>query len=92
MWYITSQNKTKCLEEKILEGNAENAVRRRLFMTGDYNPDEQKIASLVKRTMKKILEEYGDYNLVRHHVKNESLTSIVDSVLDSIFKSPKRHK
>lgn len=85
MWYnVTSQNKEKGLEEKILEGDAETAVRRRLYMTGDYNPDQERITRLTKRVMTKILEKYKNYNVVRHHVSGESLSPVVDEILDSL--------
>lgn len=84
MWYKFSQ--TKGLEEKIIEGSAEQAIRRRLFANGDYNPTPEAIAALTKRVMKQILDKYGNYNLVRHHVKGESLSPAVDEIVSKIIK------
>lgn len=86
MWYRTSQNKARGLEEKILEGDAEHAIRRRLYFTGDYNPDQEKITRLTNRAMKKILDKYGNYNVVRHHLSGELLSPIVDEIVDSLVK------
>lgn len=87
MWYRISQNKLiKGLEEKILEGNAENSVRRRLFMTGDYNPDAERVKRLTNKVLTQILDKYGNYNLVRHHMSGESLAPAVDEIVDKILK------
>jgi len=86
MWYTTSQNKVRSLEEKILEGDAEHAIRRRLYFTGDYNPDQERVTRLTNRAMKKILDKFGNYNVVRHHVSGESLSPAVDEIIDSLIK------
>lgn len=83
MWYRISQ---VGLEEKILRGDAENAIRRRLYMTGDYNPTQEKVTRLTKRVMEKLLEKYSTYNVIRHHVQGESLSPAVNAVVDEILK------
>lgn len=91
MWYITSQNKTKAkeqgLEEKILEGDAEQSVRRRLFLAGDYNPDSEQIRRYTNKVMKQILDKYGNYNVVRHYMSGELLMPAVDEIVAKIIKT-----
>jgi len=76
----------KGLEEKILMGDAENAIRRRLFMTGDYNPEMSKVTRLTKKVMEKILDKYGNYNLVRHYAAGESLMPLVNDIVNGVIK------
>jgi len=86
MWYSTSQNKVKGLEEKILEGDAEQSIRRRLFMTGDYNPEPERITHLTNKVLKQILDKYGNYNVIRHYMSGELLMPAVDDIVEKIIK------
>lgn len=86
MWYRISQQQ-RGLEEKILEGDAEHAIRRHLFLAGDYNPEPERIARLTKKVLKHILDKYGNYNVVRHHVKGEQLMPAVDDIVAKIIKT-----
>jgi hypothetical protein len=89
MWYRISQAKLKGLEETIMEGDAENLLRHHLYLMGDYNPDRQRINRLVKRVMSKILDEYKNYNLVRHYVQGETLYPAVEKAVKEVLKKKK---
>jgi len=86
MWYRISQSQVRGLEETIMRGDAENLIRHRLYLMGEYNPDQTHVDRLVKRVMGKLLDKYKNYNMVRHYVSGESLYPAVEAVVDEVLK------
>ena len=67
------------LEEKIISADAEIAIRRHMFMAGNYSPTTEKVGHLVKRVIKRLKERYSDLSTMRHDVEGEQLSPLVEA-------------
>lgn len=67
------------LEEKIICADAEIAIRRRMFLSGNYSPTTEQVKHLVARVLKQIKERYSDISTIRRDVVGEQLFPVVEA-------------
>ena len=86
MWYRAA-NRDSSFETKIVHIDAERAVRRRLFLKGNYNPSTSKVASLTKEIVERLKQKYGKLENIRSSLSGDLLTPAVEEIAAQVIKS-----
>jgi hypothetical protein len=85
MWYRAAK-KDSTFETKIVRVDAERAVRRRLFLQGNYNPATAKVASLTDEVVEHLKQKYGKLENIRNHLSGDQLTPAVEEAAAQVLK------
>ena len=95
MWYREGQlnqggQRTSGYEETIARSDAERAVRRRLFLQGEYSPEACDVEHIVRRVMSHLKEEYGNFDAVRRGLGQNTLAPAVEASVEAILGKKKK--
>lgn len=88
MWYkFASQNDKQrpSYEVKVIGMDAEFAIRKLLYLQGNYNPSDSELKSKIKRLLSHIQEKYGSEANLRLHTKGDTLQEIVSENVYELF-------
>lgn len=72
------------LEEKIIRVDADAAIRRRMFLAGQYSPTEAQVGKLINRAFSRLKDKYSDLSTMWRDVSGESLTPLVNAEVDGL--------
>ncbi len=65
--------------------DAERAIRNRLFLQGDYNPEAQKVQKLIAEVMEDLHSRYGALNVVRRFAEGNELAPLVEKSVKNVM-------
>jgi hypothetical protein len=88
MWYKSAQKYDKQkpdYELKIIGWDAENAIRKLLYLQSNYNPSDVELRNKIKKLISHLEEKYGSSANVRLFAEGDTLEGIIWKNVNELF-------
>ena len=88
MWYRSAQKYDKQkpdYEMKVIGIDAEYAIRKLLYLQGNYNPSYLDIERKIKKLISHLENKYGSIANVRLYTKGDTLEEIISENVYELF-------
>ena len=85
MWYRNADKSRPPYELKIIGKDAEYAIKKLLYLQGNYNPSDIEVSRKIKKLLEHLETKYGSIANVRLFTKNNTLQELVSQNVYELF-------